>query len=39
MELVAEDLRLAQNALGDITGQVTSDDILGEIFSTFCIGK
>ena len=39
MVLVAEDLRLAQNTLGDITGQVTSDDILGEIFSTFCIGK
>ena len=38
-ELVAEELRLAQQALGKITGQVTSDDLLGEIFSTFCIGK
>ena len=38
-ELMAEDLRLAQGALGRITGQVTSDDLLGEIFSRFCIGK
>ena len=38
-ELAAEDLRLAQNELGRITGQITSDDILGEIFSTFCVGK
>jgi len=38
-ELVAEDLRQAQNALGTITGAVTSDDLLGEIFSSFCIGK
>lgn len=38
-ELVAEDLRLAQTALGEITGTVTADDLLGEIFSTFCIGK
>ncbi|HED13217.1 MAG TPA: tRNA uridine-5-carboxymethylaminomethyl(34) synthesis GTPase MnmE [Gammaproteobacteria bacterium] len=38
-ELVAEDLRLAQNALGRITGAVSSDDLLGEIFSSFCIGK
>ena len=38
-ELMAEDLRLAQSALGRITGQVTSDDLLGEIFSRFCIGK
>ncbi|WP_031430333.1 tRNA uridine-5-carboxymethylaminomethyl(34) synthesis GTPase MnmE [Methylomicrobium agile] len=38
-ELVAEDLRQAQNALGEITGQVTSDDLLGKIFSSFCIGK
>jgi tRNA modification GTPase len=36
---MAEDLRLAQGALGRITGQVTSDDLLGEIFSRFCIGK
>lgn len=38
-ELAAEDLRLAQNQLGTITGTVTSDDLLGEIFSSFCIGK
>ena len=38
-ELAAEDLRLAQNELGRITGQITSDDLLGEIFSTFCVGK
>lgn len=38
-ELFAEDLRLAQRALSDITGEITSDDLLGEIFSSFCIGK
>lgn len=38
-ELVAEELRLAQNALGSITGEFTPDDLLGEIFSKFCIGK
>jgi tRNA modification GTPase len=38
-ELVAEDLRLAQSALGTITGEVTPDDLLGAIFSRFCIGK
>jgi tRNA modification GTPase len=38
-ELVAEDLRLAQLALGEITGAVTSDDLLGKIFTEFCIGK
>ena len=38
-ELVAEDLRLAQRALGEITGEFTTDDLLGRIFATFCIGK
>jgi tRNA modification GTPase len=38
-ELAAEELRQAQQALAEITGEVTSDDILGEIFSRFCIGK
>lgn len=38
-ELVAEELRLAQEALSSITGEFTSDDLLGEIFSKFCIGK
>lgn len=38
-ELVAEELRLAQNQLGEITGKVTADELLGKIFSTFCIGK
>jgi tRNA modification GTPase len=38
-ELVAEELRLAQEALSSITGQFTPDDLLGEIFSKFCIGK
>ncbi len=38
-ELFAEELRLAQVALGEITGQFAADDLLGEIFSRFCIGK
>jgi len=38
-ELLAEDLRQAQNALGEITGQFSADDLLGRIFSNFCIGK
>ena len=38
-ELMAEELRQAQVALGEITGEVTSDDLLGRIFATFCIGK
>lgn len=38
-ELVAEDLRLAQRALGEITGEFTADDLLGRIFASFCIGK
>jgi tRNA modification GTPase len=39
LDLLAEELRLAQNALNEITGEFTSDDLLGEIFSRFCIGK
>ncbi|WP_148717390.1 tRNA uridine-5-carboxymethylaminomethyl(34) synthesis GTPase MnmE [Chitinolyticbacter meiyuanensis] len=39
IELLAEELRLAQNALNEITGEFTSDDLLGVIFSKFCIGK
>jgi tRNA modification GTPase len=38
-ELFAEDLRLAQAALGEITGEVTTEDLLGAIFAGFCIGK
>ncbi|HMV53071.1 MAG TPA: tRNA uridine-5-carboxymethylaminomethyl(34) synthesis GTPase MnmE [Rhodocyclaceae bacterium] len=38
-ELFAEELRLAQAALSEITGELTPDDLLGEIFSRFCIGK
>jgi tRNA modification GTPase len=36
---VAEDLRQAQRALGEITGAFSSDDLLGRIFAGFCIGK
>jgi tRNA modification GTPase len=39
LELFAEELRLAQVALSEITGEFTADDLLGEIFSKFCIGK
>ena len=39
LDLVAEELRLAQASLGDITGEFSADDLLGEIFSQFCIGK
>ena len=38
-ELLAEELRLVQGNLSEITGQFTSDDLLGNIFSSFCIGK
>jgi tRNA modification GTPase len=39
LDLMAEELRLAQNSLNEITGEFTSDDLLGVIFSQFCIGK
>lgn len=39
LELIAEDLRFAQSQLGAITGEFTSDDLIGEIFSNFCVGK
>ncbi|MEN9762356.1 MAG: hypothetical protein RI906_2182 [Pseudomonadota bacterium] len=39
LELFAEELRLAQESLGEITGAFSADDLLGEIFSRFCIGK
>jgi len=39
LDLLAEELRLAHNALGEITGEFTSEDLLGAIFSRFCIGK
>jgi tRNA modification GTPase len=39
LELVAEELRLAQQEMATITGGMTADDLLGEIFSRFCIGK
>jgi tRNA modification GTPase len=39
LDLLAEDLRLAHDALGEITGAMTADELLGEIFGRFCIGK
>jgi len=39
LELLAEELRLAQESLGEITGKLLADDLLGKIFSSFCIGK
>jgi tRNA modification GTPase len=39
LDLLAEELRLAQGALNEITGEFSSDDLLGVIFSSFCIGK
>jgi tRNA modification GTPase len=39
LELLAEELRLAQNALSEITGEFSADDLLGVIFARFCIGK
>jgi len=39
LDLMAEELRLAHRALGEITGEFSNDDLLGEIFSRFCIGK
>jgi tRNA modification GTPase len=39
LELVAEELRMAHHALGEITGLFTSEELLGEIFGRFCIGK
>jgi tRNA modification GTPase len=39
LDLLAEDLRLAHRALGEITGEFSNEDLLGEIFSRFCIGK
>jgi tRNA modification GTPase len=39
LELFAEDLRLAQEVLSEVTGEFGSEDLLGEIFRSFCIGK
>jgi tRNA modification GTPase len=38
-EMLAEELRLAQKSLGEITGEFLPDDLLGAIFASFCIGK
>ncbi|HAS64406.1 MAG TPA: tRNA uridine-5-carboxymethylaminomethyl(34) synthesis GTPase MnmE, partial [Vibrio sp.] len=38
-EILAEELRIAQQHLNEITGEFSSDDLLGRIFSSFCIGK
>jgi len=38
-ELLAEELRVAQQALGELTGELLPDDVLGEIFASFCIVK
>jgi tRNA modification GTPase len=38
-ELIADALRAALDALGDVVGEVSPDDVLGRIFSTFCVGK
>jgi tRNA modification GTPase len=39
LDLLAEELRLAHDALAEITGNYSSDDLLGDIFGRFCIGK
>ena len=39
LELAAEELRLGHDALGEITGRISADEMLGHIFSSFCIGK
>jgi len=39
LDLLAEELRLAHRALGEITGQFSTEDLLGVIFGSFCIGK
>ena len=39
IEFCAEELRMAQNAVSEITGEFVADDLLGEIFSSFCVGK
>ena len=39
LELAAEELRSAQSALSEVTGEISTDDLLGQIFSSFCIGK